>query len=378
MFASLKIFSYFPQGRLEQIIGLLLLIFMPLSLAANWWHWESVYLFLYSIGAIIPLSIILSTATEKVAIVTGPSLGGLINAVFGSATVLIIALIALREGLTDIVKSSITGSILSDLLLFLGLAMFTGGIRYKEQEFQPILARVNGLSMTLAVIAIALPTAVINTSNMVNGEVISQLSLIVATVLILVYGLTLLFSLKTHSYLYDVGLAIKQRSDLENEQVLKGDRGYLIFWVTVLLLATFAVAFESELFVDVVDTVTDQLGLTPLFTGVILLPLISDVAGVVIVIRLALKDKMDLVVATATGDSLLISLLVAPSLVLVGLLLHQSGMDLNFNPFEVVSLAIAVTVTNLISFSGRSNWLDGTLLLATYIILGVAFFYHPV
>ncbi|MFM7577914.1 MAG: cation transporter, partial [Microcystaceae cyanobacterium] len=104
---------------------------------------------------------------------------------------------------------SITGSILSDLLLFLGLAMFTGGIRYKEQEFQPILARVNGLSMTLAVIAIALPTAVINTSNMVNGEVISQLSLIVATVLILVYGLTLLFSLKTHSYLYDVGLAIK-------------------------------------------------------------------------------------------------------------------------------------------------------------------------
>ncbi|MFM7189394.1 MAG: calcium/proton exchanger, partial [Microcystaceae cyanobacterium] len=252
-------------------------------------------------------------------IVTGPSLGGLINAVFGSATVLIIALIALREGLTDIVKSSITGSILSDLLLFLGLAMFTGGIRYKEQEFQPILARVNGLSMTLAVIAIALPTAVINTSNMVNGEVISQLSLIVATVLILVYCLTLLFSLKTHSYLYDVGLAIKQRSDLENEQVLKGDRGYLIFWVTVLLLATFAVAFESELFVDVVDTVTDQLGLTPLFTGVILLPLISDVAGVVIVIRLALKDKMDLVVATATGDSLLISLLVAPSLVLVGL-----------------------------------------------------------
>lgn len=360
----------------EKIIFALLLIFIPLSIAANWLQWGNSYIFIYSACSIIPLSITLSTATEKVAVVTGPSLGGLINAIFGSATVLIIALIALREGLVDIVKASITGSILSDLLLFLGLAMLTGGIRYKEQEFQPILARVNGLSMTLAAIAIALPTLVINTSNMVNESVINQLSIIVATVLIIVYGLTLLFSLKTHSYLYDVGLAIKKSSNSPAEPSEAPDRDRLRFWVMILLVTTAAVAFESELFVNVIDSVTDGLGLTPLFTGVILLPLISDVAGIAIVIRLALKDKMDLVVATATGDSLLISLFVAPILVLAGLIIHQ-GMDLNFNPFEVVALAVAVTVTNLISFSGRSNWLDGTLLLATYTILGVAFFYHP-
>lgn len=362
--------------KIKYFILLLLLIFIPLSVVAERSHWSETAIFVFSALAIIPLSIILSTATEKVAVVTGPSLGGLINAVFGSATVLIITLIALREGLVDIVKASITGSILSDLLLFLGLAMFTGGIRYKEQGFQPILARVNGLSMTLAVIAIALPTLVINTSNMIDPEVIKQLSRVVATVLIIVYGLTLLFSLKTHSYLYDVSVAIKPEPTSDEDNEASETPYYLWIWIGILIAATVAVAFESELFVDVVDLVTDGYGLTSLFTGVIFLPFISDVSGIVTVIQLALKDKMDLVVATATGDSLLISLFVAPLLVFAGIMLNQD-MDLNFNPFEVVALAVSVTVTNLISFSGRSNWLDGTLLLATYTILGVAFFYHP-
>ena len=365
-----------PQFKFKYVVILGLLIFIPLSIASDFLHWNETAIFILSALAIIPLSIILSTATEKVAVVTGPSLGGLINAVFGSATVLIITLVALREGLVDIVKASITGSILSDLLLFLGLAMFTGGIRYKEQEFQPILARVNGLSMTLAVIAIALPTLVINTSNMIDADIVKQLSIVVATVLIIVYGLTLLFSLKTHSYLYDVSLAIKPEATEEKETIIDNNSYYLTTWVVILIATTIAVAFESELFVDVVDVVVEGYGLTPLFTGVILLPLISDVSGIVTVIQLSLKDKMDLVVATATGDSLLISLLVAPMLVFAGLIMNQN-MDLNFNSFEVVALAVSVTVTNLISFSGRSNWLDGTLLLATYTILGVAFFYHP-
>lgn len=365
-----------PQFKFKYVVILCLLIFIPLSIASDFLKWNETSIFILSALAIIPLSIILSTATEKVAVVTGPSLGGLINAVFGSATVLIITLIALREGLVDIVKASITGSILSDLLLFLGLAMFTGGIRYKEQEFQPILARVNGLSMTLAVIAIALPTLVINTSRMIDPNIVKQLSIVVATVLIIVYGLTLLFSLKTHSYLYDVSLAIKPESIPEKEPEIINNSYYLATWIAILIITTIAVAFESELFVNVVDVVVKGYGLTPLFTGVILLPLISDVSGIVTVIQLSLKDKMDLVVATATGDSLLISLLVAPMLVFAGLIMNQN-MDLNFNPFEVVALAVSVTVTNLISFSGRSNWLDGTLLLATYTILGVAFFYHP-
>ncbi|MGL5808133.1 MAG: calcium/proton exchanger [Xenococcaceae cyanobacterium] len=358
-------------NNLINLISSVLLIFLPLSIAADYLHWGSVWVFICSAGAIISLSLWLSTATEKVAIVTGPSVGGLVNAVFGSATGLIVALVALKQGLVDIVKASITGSILCDLLLFLGLAMLTGGLRYKEQDFKPILARVNGSSMTLAIAAIALPTMVINTSNVVDPLAIHNLSIVVATVLIIVYGLTLLFSLKTHSYLYEVGL-IDQIEWKREESELPS----LKIWIPVLIASTIAVAFESELFVKVVEEAIAGFGLTPLFTGVILLPLMSDVAGIVTVTRLATKNKMDLAVATAMGDSLLVSLFVAPILVLVGQIIGRA-MDLNFNPFEVIALAIAVTVTNLISFSGRSNWLDGTLLLATYLLLGVAFYYHP-
>jgi Ca2+:H+ antiporter len=361
---------------IQTIVSLVLLILVPISIAADLLHWGESMVFITSALAIVPLSIWLSTAAEKVAVVTGPSVGGLVNAVFGNATALIIALVALKEGLIEIVKASITGTILSDLLLFLGLAMLAGGLRYKEQEFQPIFARVNGTSMTLAVIAIALPTIVIDTSNVVDETAIRNLSLITATILIVVYGLTLLFSLKTHSYLYEVGLA-----DEKDEDAAAGSeephRPQLMVWLLILLASTVAVAFESDLFVSVVETETARLGLTPLFTGVIVLPFISDVAGYVTVVRLAIKDKMDLMVATATGDSLLVALFVAPVLVFVGQIIGQP-IDLDFNLFNVIAVAIAVLVTNLISFNGRSNWLDGTLLLATYMVLGVAFYYHPV
>jgi Ca2+:H+ antiporter len=371
---------------LIKTLPLVLLVFVPISLAADFWQWGEFAVLLTSVLAIVPLSIWLGTATEKVAIVTGPSIGGIINAVFGNATALIIALVALKAGLVDIVKASITGSILGCLLLLLGLGMLTGGLRYKEQEFQPILVRVNGASMTLAVIAIALPTLVISTSNVVDVVAIRNLSIATATVLIIVYGLTLLFALKTHSYLYDMGdmgLSDENLSDGDTEKnssetdtAETRHSPSLLPWLAVLLASAIAVAIESDLFVDVVDTETQRLGLTPLFTGVILLPLISDVAGYVTVVRLALKNKMDLVVSVVSGDSLLVALFVAPLLFFVGQLIGQP-IDLYFNPFEVAALAIAVLVTNLISFGGRSNWLDGTLLLATYILLGVAFYYHP-
>jgi Ca2+:H+ antiporter len=297
-----------------------------------------------------------------------------VNAFFGNATELIISLVALKKGLIDIVKASITGTLLSDLLLLMGMAMLAGGIRYKEQVFKPILTRVNGSSMTLAVVAIALPTLVIYTSNVVDSTAIRNLSLVTATVLIIVYGLTLLFSLGTHSFLYDVGIADEELLDETQDETQK--RSKLIFWIIILLASTIAIAFESDLFVDVIESETRRLGLTPLFTGVILLPLISDVAAFVMVVRLAMKNKMDLTVATATGDSLLVALFVAPVLVFVGQLTDRP-IDLNFNPFQVVAVAIAVFITNLLTSSGRSNWLDGALLLATYIVLGVAFYYHP-
>ncbi len=362
---------------IQNLLAYFLLVFLPLSLAASILGWDSLAIFATSALAIVPLSYWLGTATEKVAVVTGPSIGGLVNAVFGNATTLIIALVALREGLVDIVKASITGSIISDLLLFLGLAMLTGGLRYKEQNFQPILARVNGSSMTLAVLAVALPTMVISTSNVVDIQSIRNLSIVVATILMIVYGLTLLFSLKTHSYLYDVLYEVGLMSETEADTAENPAHSpNLPLWIGVLLVATVGVAIESELFVNVIEPVTEKWGLTSLFTGVFFLPLIGDVAGVITVVRLAAKDKMDLAVATALGDSLLVALFVAPLLVFVGQFTGQD-MDLNFNPFESIAVAVAVAVTNLISFSGRSNWLDGVLLLATYIILGVAFYYHP-
>ncbi|AKG22598.1 calcium/proton exchanger [Calothrix sp. 336/3] len=357
--------------KYQKLIPFILLPFVPLAIAADYLHWGDTAIFITSAIAIIPVSIWLSTAVEKVAVFTGAVVGGLVTALFANATELIIALTALRQGLVDIVEASITGSVLGALLLLLGLGMFTGGLRYKEQTFKPIVARVNGSFMTLAAIALGLPTTVIATSNIVDEIAIRDISVIVSTILIAVYGLTLVFSLGTHSYLYEVGL-----SDAEEDGETTKSSTTLWLWITVLLVSTVAIAILSDLFVSVIEPETTRLGLTPLFTGVILIPLLSDVAGYVTVIRLSMKNKMDLAVSSVTGDSLLVASFVAPILVLVGQFIGQP-ITLNFNPFEVIAIAIAVTVANLISFGGRSNWLDGILLIATYMILGVAFYYHP-
>ncbi|UBF23638.1 calcium/proton exchanger [Kovacikia minuta CCNUW1] len=362
---------------IKNIISLGLLVFIPISVAAEYLEWGSLVVFVTSAIAIVPLAIWLSTATEEVAIVAGPSIGGLLNAVFGNATELIIALVALKEGLIDIVKASITGTIISNLLLVMGLSMFLGGLRYKEQEFQPVVARVNGSTMTLAVVAILLPTTVIATSNVIDPVAITRLSITVAAVLIVVYALTVFFSLKTHSYLYEVGLADLEEEAPTTDHQLTEHKPNLPLWIGVLLMATIAVAFESEIFVGAVEEATKGLGLTPLFTGVILLPLVGGAAEYVTAVRVAIKNNMDLSVSVAMGSSLLVALLVAPILVLIGQVIGQP-MDLNFNLFEVIAVAVAVAIANLISLDGRSNWLEGVLLLATYTVLGAAFYFHPV
>ncbi|MGL5874682.1 MAG: calcium/proton exchanger [Xenococcaceae cyanobacterium] len=352
---------------IKKILSIGLLIFVPISIAAEYLEWGTMTVFVTSALAIVPLAVWLSTATEEVAVVTGPSIGGLLNAVFGNATELIISLVALKAGLIDIVKASITGTIVSNLLLAMGLSMFFGGLKFKEQEFKPIVARVNGSSMTLAAIAILLPTMAFYTSGKIETPSIEKLSIVVAIVLISVYAMTLIFSLKTHSYLYDVGLA-----ELEEGGEHKPN---LWLWLGILLASTVAVAFESEIFVGVVEEATQGLGLTPLFTGVILLPLVGGAAEYVTAVGVALKNNMDLSVSVAMGSSLLVALLIAPMLVLVGLAIGQP-MDLSFNAFEIVAVGVAVVVANLISLDGRSNWLEGILLLATYIILGAAFYFQ--
>jgi len=348
-------------------IALGLLVMVPVSLAAERLQWGETAVFLTSVAAIVPLAVWLSTATEELSITLGPSIGALLNALFGNATELIIALVALRAGLVDIVKASITGTITANLLLALGLAMLVGGIGRSEQKFQPVVARVNGSAMTLAVLAILLPSL----ATLGGAEGREEFSLFVACVLLLVYGLTLLFSLRTHRTLYEVAEA-----DLEPETPTHPPlRPPLLPWLAVLAGATVGIAVESELFVGVVENVTGRLGLSAVFTGVILLPLLGGVAEYLTAVTMARKDKMDLAVSVALGSTLLVALLVVPVLVLVGPWLGHP-LDLRFELYELVAVITAVVVSNLVSLDGRSDWLEGALLLAAYAILAAGFFFQ--
>ncbi|MFK8185676.1 MAG: calcium/proton exchanger [Phormidesmis sp.] len=382
--------------------------FVPVSIAAHFLGWGDLVVFVSAALAIIPLAGWMGTATEEIAVVLGPSLGGLMNATFGNATELIIAIFALRAGLVNVVKSSITGSIIGNLLLVMGLSMLLGGLKFKEQSFQPTIARLNASSMNLAVIAILLPTAVDFTSSGIDQPILQKLSIAVAVVLMLVYGLTLLFSMKTHAYLYDVGMAEEVcepdelsklgQSSLSNSGTNAADlknvenNGHsdehgdeqgdehspnLPLWIGVLLAATLVVAVESEFLVGTLEVASKQLGLSELFTGVIILPVIGNAAEHATAVTVALKNKMDLSLNVAVGSSMQIALFVAPLLVIVGALMGQP-MDLDFNNFELLSVAVAVLVANSISGDGKSNWLEGTLLLATYAVISLSFYFHPV
>ncbi|MEH2273661.1 MAG: calcium/proton exchanger [Nostoc sp.] len=363
------------QMSTKNIILLVLLLFIPVSLVAHFLEWGELIVFITAGLAILPLAAWMGTATEEIAVVVGPSLGGLLNATFGNATELIIALVALNAGLIDVVKASITGSIISNLLLVMGFSMLLGGLRYKEQTFQPIVARVNAASMNLAVIAILMPTAMNYTSQGINQQTLQNLSIAVAIVLILVYALTLLFSMRTHSYLYDVGLA---EAEAEAEEIsISHAKPNMALWVGVLLVCTLLVAIESEMLVDSLEVATSQLGLTALFTGVILVPIVGNAAEHATAVTVAMKDKMDLSLSVAVGSSMQIALFVAPVLVIAGRILGKP-MDLDFKPFELVAVVVSVLIANTISSDGRSNWLEGTLLLAAYTVLGFAFYFHPV
>ncbi|MBW4555500.1 MAG: calcium/proton exchanger [Trichormus sp. ATA11-4-KO1] len=355
----------------KNAIFLVFLLFIPVSLAAHFLEWGELIVFITAGLAILPLAAWMGTATEEIAVVVGPTLGGFLNATFGNATELIIALIALNAGLVDVVKASITGSIISNLLLVMGFSMLLGGLRYKEQTFQSIVARVNASSMNLAVIAILLPTAMNYTSIGISEKTLQNLSLAVAVVLILVYALTLLFSMKTHAYLYDVGVA-----EIEAEEP-PHTKPNILLWSGVLLVCTLLVALESEMLVGSLEVATSQLGLTSLFTGVILVPIVGNAAEHATAVTVAMKDKMDLSLSVAVGSSMQIALFVAPVLVIAGWVLGQP-MDLDFNPFELVAVAVSVLIANSISSDGKSNWLEGTLLLAAYTVLGLAFYFHPV
>lgn len=373
----------------KNLVFLGLLVFVPVSIAAEWLEWDALIVFITAALAIIPLAAWMGTATEEIAGMAGPSLGGLLNATFGNATELIVAIVALKEGYVGVVKASLTGSIIGNLLLVMGLAMFLGGLRFKEQIFKPDAARMNASLMNLAVIALLLPTAMNFSSVGVAPEILRNLSTAVAVVLMAVYAMTLLFSMKTHAYLYEAAVVDEMvpAAIAGDEAAIAGDahdageashgETNLGLWVGVLLGATVLVAVESELLVQSLEVATEQLGLTDLFTGVILLPIIGNAAEHATAVTVAMKNKMDLSVSVALGSSLQIALFVAPVLVLAGWVFGQP-MDLSFQPFELVAVAVSVLIANSISSDGKSNWLEGLLLLSAYAVLALTFFFLPV
>jgi Ca2+:H+ antiporter len=344
-----------------------LLVFVPIAIAAELLHWSPGVVFVTSMLAIVPLAKAMGTATEEIALRTGPGIGGLLNATFGNATELIIALFALNAGLVKVVQASITGSIVGNILFVLGLAAFMGGLKYPTQVFNRQVASLNTSMLVLAVIGLIVPAGFELTSPGLQPDTLRHFSVLVAVLLILVYIASLVFALKTHSDLYAGG----EGQHEEEEPTMSMGKA-----IALLLGATLAVALMSEFLVGSVEHVTKEWGLSEMFIGVILVPIIGNAAEHLTAVTVAMKNKMDLSLGIAVGSTTQIALLIAPVLVLAGAAMGKP-MDLGFNPFEVLAVFTAVAIGNFIVLDGESNWLEGLMLLVTYAILSVAFFFHP-
>jgi len=353
------------RGRRIHPLDLLLLA-APLAVVAGVLHWGAVALFFLSGLAIVPLARYIGVATEELAERLGPAAGGLLNATFGNATELIIAIIALRAGLYEVVKASLIGSVLGNLLPVLGMAFLFGGWRRERQRFDRTAASAGGAQIAVAAGALLVPALLAATAHVAPAAV-HGLSVAVAVVLLLVYGAGLLFSLRTHAHLYDE----------EQEEVMHGaPRWGTRRAVIVLLLATVGVAGLSELLVRGVEGLTEGLRWSPVFVGVILVAILGNAAEHASAVTAAMRDRMDLSLSIALGSAAQIALFVAPALVLLGIALGRP-IDLLFGPFEVAAVAIAVALVNLTVNDGESTWLEGAQLLAVYAVLAAAFFvYH--
>ncbi len=352
-----------------------MLVFVPLSLLAKGLDHDPLLVFVVSGLAIVPLAAMIAHATENIAGSVGSSVGGLLNATFGNATEMVIAIVALSEGLVDVVKASISGTVIANLLLALGAGMLLGGCKHPEQEFRPRVARINASSLTLGLAVLMTPTAIHYTSTGLKPLTIDHFSLVASALLLAFYLLSLVFSMKTHRHLYE--LALDHGKGAAAEQAGEtGPKPPIARQVGILLGASVVLVFVSEVLVASLETAIKTLGFTQLFTGVILIPLFGGVVEYIAVISFARKNKMDLAVSVAMGSSLQIALFVAPVLVFAGQLMGQP-MNLEFEPFELMAVAMAVLVTNSISSDGRSNWLEGVLLLVTYSVVAAAFYFHP-
>jgi Ca2+:H+ antiporter len=346
----------------------ILLIFIPIAGLAHWLHWGALIVFGTSMVAIVPLAKLMGNATEAIAVRTGPAIGGLLNATFGNATELIIALFALQAGLYGVVQASLTGSIIGNILFVLGASMFLGGVKYPTQSFNRTVAGTNASLLVLAVVGLLVPAGFAATTNVMPPGLMQKFSIFVAVILIAVYVCNLFFALKTHTDLYVGG---EGQHEPEEEASMSPAVAFALLTATTIF-----VALMSELLVDSIQAVTQQAGLSERFIGVILVPIVGNAAEHMTAVTVALKNKMDLSLGIAIGSATQIALLVAPALVLAGAVMGRP-LTLAFSPFEVLAVVMAVLIANFITLDGESNWLEGTMLLATYGILAAAFWLHP-
>ena len=355
-----------------------LLIFIPIAVLAEHLHGSPLLIFFSAAVGVVPLAAWMGVATEHLAVRTGPRLGGLLNATLGNAAELIITLVALhtaathpelRDGLNELVKASITGSVLGNVLLVLGLSALCGGLKHGTQTFDRSHAGVNGTMLILAVIALAIPSIFGHAIEQVDHVAVIRLSEWVAVVMIAVYALGLVYSLKPGQG----PLEAEPEEALESEHEPSWSLGRA---GAVLLVATVLIAWLSEILVGAVEPVVKALGVTEFFLGVILIPLVGNVAEHFVAVQVAMANRMELSLAISIGSSLQIALFVAPLLVFAGMLMGNP-LTLVFNVFELSALGVSALIAALISGDGESNWLEGVQLLVVYLIIGIAFYFLP-
>lgn len=346
-----------------KVFMLLTFIGVPLSVIGTLMHWPTLVLFIVYCVSIIALASYMGRATESLAIVAGPRIGGLLNATFGNAVELIISIFALREGLIGVVLASLTGSVLGNLLLVAGLSFFIGGLKFKRQIFNVHDARHNsGLLMFAVIVAFVIPEVF---SMEMNESKTLTLSIGISIILILLYLAALFFKLVTHRGVYQ-----SENTEKHQEEEPEWSKGKAI---GVLLVATLAVAYISENLVHTFEFVAESFGWTELFIGVIIVAIVGNAAEHASAIVMAFKNKMEIAVEIAIGSTLQVAMFVAPVLVLLSLFFTQT-MPLVFTMPELIAMVTSVLLIVVISNDGESNWFEGLTLLAAYFIMGIGFF----
>jgi Ca2+:H+ antiporter len=353
-----------------------LLVFIPIGVGLDWFGASPILVFLASALAIVPLAGLMGDATEVLARYLGPTLGGLLNATLGNAPEIIISSFALHAGLVSMVKASLTGSILGNLLFGLGTACFAGGIKARgAQRFDVQAIRISSALLTLASFGLIIPAA-----TQFNLQASREISLEIAVVLFLVYLASLVAILLTRKPVLGkegVKASLQEKGARPDEVSAEPEVGWSRNRALGILAAvTIGLAIMSEILTGALEPASERLNLTPLFAGVFLLASVGNAAELAAAIRFARKDQMDLCVGVTVGASVQVGLLVAPVLVFLGVIMGQP-MDLIFSPLELIALVMAIYLTRNLTYDGESTWLEGLMLVAVYLMFGVGFYYHP-